>query len=98
MKSVSLGLVAAAAVLAFGAAPASAAKECVTKYAVATAPTTDQAKWFALETTVQLVSWSLWPGYVATSKVEGYNVSDKYKCKADGIQQTCNVAATFCKK
>ena len=65
--------------------------------AVATSATADQAKWYALETTVQAVSWSLWPGYVATSKVEGYKVSDKYKCAPDGGQVTCHVAATFCK-
>lgn len=82
--------------LALGANSA-AAKECVTKYAKATAPTESSAKWFALETTVQAVSWSLWPGYVATSKVEGYKVTDTYKCKPDGGQVTCHVAAKFCK-
>lgn len=85
------------AALALGATGASA-KDCVTKYAKATAPSESSAKWFALETTVQAVSWGLWPGYVATSKVEGYNVADKYKCGPDGGQVTCHVAATFCKK
>ena len=86
----------AAVVLAFGVSSASA--ECVTKAAVATSATADQAKWYALETTVQAVSWNLWPGYVATSKVEGYKVADKYKCAPDGGQVTCHVVATFCKK
>ena len=98
MKSISLACVALAAALSLGAHGASAAGACVTKSAVATAPSTDSAKWFALETTVQAVSWGLWPGYVATSKVEGYSVSDKYNCKPDGGQQTCFVTATFCKK
>lgn len=95
MKSLSLAC-ATIAVLAFGATGASAAS-CVTKYAKATAPTESQAKWYALETTVQSVSWGLWPGYVATNKVEGYKVSDKYKCAPDAGQTTCHVAATFCK-
>ena len=97
MKTISLACVTLAAVLSVGATTANA-RDCITKSAVATAPTVDQAKWFALETTVQLVSWGLWPGYVASSKVEGYNVADKYRCKPDGGQQTCHVDATFCKK
>ena len=97
MKTKFVCMSTAAALLLMGAAGASA-KECVTKSAVATSATTDQAKWFALETTVQAVSWGLWPGFVSTSKVEGYSVSDRYSCKPDGGQQTCNVTATFCKK
>lgn len=85
------------AVLALGATSASAHHECVQKAAVATSATADQAKWYALETTVQAVSWSLWPGYVATSKVAGYSVKDSYKCAPDGGQVTCHVVATFCK-
>jgi hypothetical protein len=98
MKTISTACAALAAAVAFGVAPASAHNHCVTKYAKATSPTESQAKWFALETTVQAVSWSLWPGYVATSKVDGYSVADKYKCAPDGGQVTCHVAATFCKK
>ena len=95
MKLVTLAT--AAAILAVGTLTATAG-ECVKKAAVATAATADQAKWYALETTVQAVSWSLWPGYVSTSKVEGYNVKDSYKCNPDGGQVTCHVVATFCKK
>jgi len=84
-------------VLALGATGAAAKSACVTKYAKATAPTESQSKWYALETTVQSVSWGLWPGYVATNKVEGYKVSDKYRCKPEGSMVTCHVAATFCK-
>lgn len=99
MKSFSIACAVLGASLAFGAHSAAAAdKNCVTKYAKATSPTEASAKWFALETTVQAVSWGLWPGYVATSKVEGYKVTDKYKCGPDGGQVTCHVAATFCKK
>jgi hypothetical protein len=95
MKLISLA--ATALVLALGVSSANAG-ECVKKAAVATSATEQQAKWFALETTVQAVSWNLWPGYVATSKVEGYNVKDSYKCAPDGGQVTCHVVATFCKK
>ena len=95
MKTISLACAALAALASFGTA--ATARECVQKAAVATAPTADQAKWYALETTVQLVSWGLWPGYVASSKVAGYNVADKYTCKPDGGQVTCHVVATFCK-
>ena len=98
MKALLAASMTVAAVIGLGAAPASAAGACVTKYAVATSGTADSAKWFALETTVQLVSWGLWPGFVATNKVEGYTVKDKYTCKPDGGSVTCNVAATFCPK
>ena len=95
MKSILLAVAAFGAMIAVTSA---ASAECVQKAAVATSATTDQAKWYALETTVQAVSWNLWPGYVATSKVEGYNVKDSYKCAPDGGQVTCHVVATFCKK
>ena len=98
MKTISIAALMVASTVAIGATSALAAGACVTKAAVATSATADQAKWYALETTVQAVSWSLWPGYVATSKVEGYAVADKYKCGPDGGQVTCHVVATFCKK
>ncbi len=97
MKFMSLISAAAVATFALGCGAANAA-DCVRKAAVATSATADQAKWYALETTVQAVSWSLWPGYVATSKVAGYSVADSYKCAPDGGQVTCHVVATFCKK
>ena len=98
MKSISTACAVLAAAFAIGASSANAAGACVKKAAVATAGTESQAKWYALETTVQAVSWGLWPGYVSTSKVEGYNVADKYTCKPEGGQVTCHVVATFCKK
>ena len=99
MKSIFAACFVMAGAIAGGTMPALAkGGECVTKAAVATSGTADQAKWYALETTVQAVSWGLWPGYVSTSKVEGYAVSDKYKCAPDGGQVTCHVVATFCKK
>ena len=83
--------------LGFGATAASA--ECVTKGAIATSSSADSAKWFALETMVQAVSWGLWPGFLSNGKVEGYNItSQKYNCKPDGGSVTCRGQATFCKK
>ena len=99
MKSIIAASLVLAGAVATGAVQALAkGGECVTKAAVATSGSESQAKWYALETTVQAVSWSLWPGYVSTSKVAGYAVSDKYKCAPDGGQVTCHVVATFCKK
>jgi len=81
------------------ALPASGAgAACVTKGAVATSGTAASAKWFAMETMVQAVDWSLWPGYVATSKVAGYKVTgEHYKCHPDAGGVTCQAQATFCK-
>lgn len=77
-------------------APANAA--CVTKAAEATSTSAESAKWFALETMVQAVSWSLWPSFVATGDVPGYTVKNqKYKCTEGGIGVTCRGQATFCK-
>lgn len=77
----------------------SATAGCVTKGAVATSGSAESAKWFALETMVQAVSWGLWPGFVATNKVAGYNVvNERYNCKPDGGQVTCRGRATFCTK
>ena len=86
-----------AMVLALGAPVAQA--ECVKKGAVATSSSADSAKWFALETMVQSVSWGLWPGFLANGKVEGYKVvNERYNCKPDGGSVTCRGTATFCKK
>jgi hypothetical protein len=90
------GVSAAAIVLALGATAVQA--ECVKKGAVATASSEEWAKWYALETTVQALSWGLWPGFLSNGKVEGYSVDDKYSCKPDGGQVTCRAAVTFCKK
>lgn len=79
------------------ASPASAG--CVNKGAVATAGSEKDAKWYAMETMVQAVSWSLWPGWLSTGKVAGYSVkSERYKCSPDGGQVTCHGRATFCTK
>ena len=87
----------AAAASSMGATAATAG--CVTKGAVATSGSAESAKWFALETMVQAVSWGLWPGFVATNKVEGYNIKNEhYKCNPEGGQVTCHGRATFCTK
>jgi hypothetical protein len=86
-------------VVALIAMASSASAACVTKGAVATSDSAKSAKWYALETMVQAVSWSLWPGFLSNNKVEGYNVvNEKYKCTPDGGSVTCRGQATFCKK
>jgi hypothetical protein len=95
MKKVILPAVLALAAFAI-AAPASA--ECVTKAAQATSSTEESAKWFALETMVQGVSWGLWPAFVATGDVPGYKITKQnYKCMPGGAGVTCRGSATFCK-
>jgi hypothetical protein len=97
MKFVNVVFAVGAMVLALGAPVAQA--ECVKKGAVATSGSAESAKWFALETMVQSVSWGLWPGFLANGKVAGYNiVNEKYSCKPDGGQVTCRGTATFCKQ
>jgi len=72
---------------------------CVNKAAQATAESAASAKWFAMETMVQSVSWGLWPAYLADGSVPGYSVRNKrYKCSSDGIAVTCKGQATFCSK
>lgn len=76
-----------------------ASAACVKKSAQATSGSESSAKWFAMETMVQAVSWGLWPGWLATGEVSGYTVkNERYKCKADGGSTTCISWATFCKK
>jgi hypothetical protein len=71
---------------------------CVTKGAIATAENEKSAKWYALETMVQSVSWSLWPNFVATNTVDGYTIrNERYKCTGEGGGTTCRATATFCK-
>lgn len=95
MKSFRLGFAAIAAGAIIGAGPASA--ECVGKGAVATSGSEKDAKWYAMETMVQAVSWGLWPGWLQTGKIAGYSVkSERYKCNSDGGQVTCHGRATFC--
>ena len=97
MKSKMLMCTMLAAAISLGASTADAG--CVTKGAVATASSADSAKWFALETMVQSVSWGLWPGFLATGEVAGYKLVNKhYKCSPDGGMVTCHGRATFCAK
>jgi len=96
MRSLQRTCLAVCAVLALSATHANA--QCVTKAAEATSSTADSAKWFALETMVQSVSWGLWPGFVATGQVAGYKIkSQKYKCSQGSAGVTCRGHATFCK-
>jgi hypothetical protein len=96
MKTIAIAGVALAAALSFSSTAATAG--CVSKGAVATAGSAESAKWYALETMVQAVSWGLWPGFVATNKVEGYTIKNEvYKCNPEGGQVTCHGRAMFCK-
>lgn len=96
MKSKLLIGVAAAALVSLGAGAANAG--CMTKGAVATSTSADSAKWFAMETMVQNVSWGLWPGFLANGQVAGYKVvNKKYSCSPNGGMVTCHGRATFCK-
>ena len=97
MKTKIIACAIAVAAISLGAGAANAG--CVTKGAVATSSSADSAKWYALETMVQSVSWGLWPGFLANGQVEGYKVIDKrYACKPDGGMVTCHGRATFCAK
>lgn len=97
MKTMTLACALAAAVISLGAGAANAG--CVTKGAVATSGSADSAKWFAMETMVQQVSWGLWPGFLANGQVAGYKVTNKVsKCKPEGGMVTCHSRATFCTK
>lgn len=95
MKPIVLATVAFATALTLST---NAMANCVDKGAVATAGSAESAKWFALETMVQAVSWGLWPGFLANNKVEGYTIkNERYRCNPDGGQVTCRGRATFCK-
>ncbi len=89
---------ASAAMLALTLLASPASADCVTKAAEATAGSESSAKWFALETMVQAVSWSLWPGFLSNGKVEGYTVKNEhYKCSKSSGGYYCRGQATFCK-
>ena len=97
MNAIRIAAIAVAASIALGAGGASAG--CVNKGAVATAGSEKDAKWYAMETMVQAVSWSLWPGWLSTGKVAGYSVkNERYRCNPEGGQVTCHGRATFCTK
>jgi hypothetical protein len=96
MRKLVLSTVAVATLTLAGAVPALA--DCVTKAAIATSGSEDSAKWYAKETMVQSVSWSLWPAYLSDGSVPGYKVKNEfYKCTKDGGSVTCHGQATFCK-
>lgn len=85
------------AAVAFGGSTAHAG--CVQKAAEATAESEASAKWFAMETMVQSVSWSLWPAFLADGSVPGYTVKNKkYRCSSGGAGVTCKGQALFCKQ
>ncbi|MEO1280624.1 MAG: hypothetical protein AAFV69_02695 [Pseudomonadota bacterium] len=93
--SATLGLIGAAC-MAMSATAAHAG--CVTKAAEATSTDEKSAKWFALETMVQSVSWGLWPAFVASGSVPGYTITkQKYKCSPASAGTKCVGTATFCK-
>ena len=95
MRFVKLITIAAAAGMM---ATTAQAADCVRKGAEATAGDEASAKWFALETMVQSVSWGLWPSFVANGSTPGYEITkQKYKCTKSGLSVTCRGAATFCK-
>ncbi|MEQ1716938.1 MAG: hypothetical protein ABL907_13280 [Hyphomicrobium sp.] len=97
MRALSIASLSLAAFMALGAASASAG--CVNKGSVATAGSAKDAKWYAMETMVQAVSWSLWPGWLQNGKVAGYSISnERYRCNPEGGQVTCHGRATFCTK
>ena len=90
-----IALVSILAALTLGSANAQA--NCLKKAAVATAGDEKSAKWFALETMVQTVSWGIWPAFVADGSTPGYRIArQRYKCKRSGAVVTCNGQATFC--
>jgi len=85
-----------AVLLALGATGAHAG--CLTKGAVATAESEKSAKWYALETMVQAVSWGLWPSFLANGSVPGYTITnERYTCSPATLGVTCRGQATFCK-
>lgn len=95
MKALQLAGASFVALAALGVPGANAG--CVSKGAVATAGSEKDAKWYALETMVQAVSWGLWPGFLQNGKVAGYSVNnERYKCSPEGGQVTCHGRATFC--
>lgn len=94
MRSKSIAALALAAILAV---PGIAQAGCVTKAAEATAGTAESAKWFALETMVQSVSWGLWPSFLQDGSTPGWKItSQEYQCSKSGAGVTCVGNATFC--
>lgn len=93
-RKVAVGLVLGVTIL--GVATGAQAK-CLNKAAVATSSDEKSAKWFALETMVQAVSWGIWPAFVADGSTPGYRITrQKYRCEKEGAAVTCRGQATFC--
>lgn len=71
--------------------------KCLNKAAIASSGDAKSAKWFALETMVQSVSWGIWPAFVANGSTPGYRIAkQRYKCENSGVSVTCKGWATFC--
>ena len=86
-----------AACVAIAGITSTAHAKCLNKAAIATAGDEKSAKWFALETMVQAVSWGLWPAFVANGSTPGYRIAkQKYRCNQAGAAVTCKGQATFC--
>ena len=94
-------MIVSGAILAAGliASATTANAGCVKKAAEATAESASSAKWYAMETMVQSVSWGLWPAYVANGSVPGYVIKNKrHRCKPASAGVSCKMQATFCTK
>ena len=95
MKSLKIAGFALAGMMVFAAQPVMA--KCLTKGAIASAGSEKDAKWYALETMVQSVSWGIWPAFVANGSTPGYKITkQKYRCKKGGWGVECRGQATFC--
>lgn len=94
VRKIVFGLALSVAILGVSAG---AQAKCLKKAAVATSSDEKSAKWFALETMVQAVSWGIWPAFVANGSTPGYRIaSQKYRCNKAGAGVTCRGQATFC--
>lgn len=93
-KRIALGVALCVAVSLF-AVPSQAA--CLKKAAEATAGSEKEARWYALETMVQSVSWGIWPAFVADGSTPGYRIAKQhYRCSPSAGGVTCRGQATFC--
>ena len=94
IQKTTLALVAGFAVLGLAT---SAQAKCLNKAAIASSGDAKSAKWFALETMVQSVSWGIWPAFVANGSTPGYRITkQRYQCEGGGVSVTCKGWATFC--
>ena len=85
------------ACVALGGVAGGAQAKCLNKAAIASSGDAKSAKWFALETMVQSVSWGIWPAFVANGSTPGYRITkQRYTCETSGVSVTCKGWATFC--